>query len=338
MIRMVAYFNALLLTGFVAALMLAFSQAKASESACGGKNIMETFSPDVVSKIKEDAEKTKNGTSKLWRIEKEGVKPSWLYGTMHLADPRIINLKEQAKVAYDSADIIVLETLDILDEGKAVAEMASHSDLLMFTDGTTLSSLVSAKDFPALKAGLEKRNLPLIAIDKMKPWLVYAMLSISSCQMDRLQQGGEALDVKLGHDAKKANKNVVGLETMKDQLEAMASLPMKQHIENLVQSAKLVDMMPDVTETMIVLYTKGEISSIMPLSKHLDDSANSDANSKQFEEILINKRNITMANNAQALLAKGNAFVAVGAMHLVGDNGLVEKFRAMGYTLTSIEN
>jgi uncharacterized protein len=51
---------------------------------------------------------------------------------------------------------------------------------------------------------------------------------------------------------------------------------------------------------------------------------------------MVNARNIIMAERGEAFLAKGNAFIAVGALHLPGEKGLVELLKANGYTLTPL--
>ena len=63
-----------------------------------------------------------------------------------------------------------------------------------------------------------------------------------------------------------------------------------------------------------------------------DDSAGYAA----FEEAMITARNRTMAAHAGPILDRGNAFIAVGALHLPGEKGLIELFRKDGYTVTAV--
>ena len=55
-----------------------------------------------------------------------------------------------------------------------------------------------------------------------------------------------------------------------------------------------------------------------------------------FEEIMIAARNKVMSERASKILAEGNAFIAVGALHLPGEKGLVEMFRKSGYSVTAL--
>jgi uncharacterized protein len=338
LLRLIAIANTLFFASFLLMLLAASSQARAEDIVCVGQNLMKTLDPTVIAEIDSQAAKTINGENRLWKIEKSGVKPSWLFGTMHATDGRVVALSAAAKSAYDGADIIVLETTEVLDQAKAATALLARPDLMMFTDATTLTSLVDPKDLPKLEKGLSERGMPLATINKMKPWMISSMLAMPACETKRLQGGAQLLDVKLGKDAQAAGKQVGGLETIIEQFDAMASLPMKMHIEGLVEAASMLDLTTDVRETMIDLYVQGQIGKIMPLVKNIAPAGVSTSGSSgEFEEAMIFSRNITMAKRAEAFLAKGNAFIAVGAMHLPSEKGLVEKFRNAGYTVTAAE-
>ena len=104
--------------------------------------------------------------------------------------------------------------------------------------------------------------MPLV--ERMKPWLLVAMVALPECEMDRKTAGGRILDDALARGAMAEGKEVVGLETMLEQLDAMASLPMDFHVRGLVDTLALGDRMADVSETMIQLYEEGRIDMIFP--------------------------------------------------------------------------
>ena len=99
----------------------------------------------------------------------------------------------------------------------------------------------------------------------MKPWMLSALVALPVCEMARKAAGAPVLDVKLAKDAQAAGKKLEGLETVADQLHAMASLPMEFHLKGLVDTLKLGDRMDDVVETMISLYTQGDTGTFWPL-------------------------------------------------------------------------
>ena len=116
----------------------------------------------------------------------------------------------------------------------------------MFTDGTTLMSLLSPEDPKAVEKALDERGIPPASVAKMKPWMLSAMVALPACELARKAAGAPVLDVKLAEDAKAAGKKLEGLETVADQLSAMASLPMEFHMKGLVDTLKLGDRIDDV--------------------------------------------------------------------------------------------
>ena len=336
-LRFCALVNTLFFASFLLVLTVAMGQARAEDLVCGGKDLRQTLAADKLKAAQTDAEATLNGDYRLWKIEKPGVEPSYLFGTMHMTDPRVIDLTPEARKAYEGSSEVIIETTDVLDEKISTAALLARPDLMMFTDATTLSSLVKPEQLAVLEDGLRKRGMPLVTVNKMKPWMIAGVLAMPACELKRKSDGAPFLDIKLAEDAKASGKPIDGLETMIEQLDSMAALPMDQHIESLVETAALGDEINDVMETMILLYTEGKIAWITPLLKQVAPAGlNGEANYADFEEIMIHARNVRMAERARKFLAKGNAFVAVGAMHLPGDAGLVELFRKDGYKLTAL--
>ena len=336
-LKIVAAANALFFASFLAVASLASSQARAQDIVCTGHEMLSGLPAETLKKIKDDAAKTPNGDARLWKIEKSGLKPSYLFGTMHMTDPRVISLTPDAQKVYDNADTVVIETTEILDQKKAAAALMANPELMMFTDATTLSSLVKPEDLTALEKGLAARGIPLMTVNKMKPWMIAGLVALPACELKRKQGGAPFLDIRLALDAQASGKKIDGLETMVEQINAMASLPIEFHVQGLVDTLKLGSQMENVMETMIVLYTQGQVGMIMPFLKSVSPEGATDAAQYgEFEETMINARNKVMAGRAEKILTTGNAFIAVGALHLAGEHGLVEEFRAAGYQVTAI--
>ena len=341
-LRLMALVNSLFFASFLAVLLLAASKADAQEIVCTGENLVATMQrddPAAYAKLEAEAAANVNSEARLWKIEKDGLKPSYLFGTMHLTDPRVIDLTPEAKTAFDSAGTVVIESTDILDEKKAAMTMLSQPGMIMFTDQTTLTSLLSKDEAEKLNKGLTARGIPLVTVNKMRPWMISAMIVLPACEQQRKKAGAPFLDIKLARDAEAAGKKIDGLETIAEQLDAMNSVPMDLQMKSLVETVALGGNMDDVMETMIALYAEGRAGLVMPFLKSLSAEGMSSMDEKSygdFEEVMINARNKVMAERAGKILAEGNAFIAVGALHLPGDKGLVELFRKSGHTLTAL--
>lgn len=339
-LKLICAVNLLFLFSFLVMAMLAVGQARAEAPACNGSDLLsalEASDPAAARAIAAEAAATFNGKGLLWRIEKAGIKPSFLFGTMHMTDPRVTRLTPAAQRAFDAADTVVIETTDVLDQNKMVAAIMGEPELMMFTDGTTLTSRLSAEDANLVDQALVERGIPAASVAMMKPWMLSAMLALPACELARKAAGAPVLDLKLAQDAKSAGKSLEGLETSIDQLRAMASIPMEFHMKGLVETLRLGDRSDDVIETMIVLYTREQTGMFWPLFRHvLPGGEEDDAGYAVFEEEMITRRNVAMAEHAEPILATGNAFIAVGALHLPGRLGLIEKLRSAGYSVSPV--
>lgn len=340
-LRLIAAINLLFVAAFLATLLFAATKAGAQEAvACTGKDMlaqMQREEPAALERIRAEAANVENGGALLWKIEKEGVEPSYLFGTMHMADPRVVKLSDAAQAAFDASSTVVIETTEVLDPAKAMAAMLANPEMTMFTDGTTLFSLLPEDERAEVEAALNARGIPPASVQKMKPWIIASMIALPACELARKSAGAPVLDVELAKQAEASGKALGGLETIADQLGAMASLPMDFHIRGLVDTLKLGDRVDDMIETMIVLYLEGDTAMFWPFFRvALQSDEETEAGFAAFEETMVTARNRTMAEHAAPFIDAGGAFVAVGALHLPGKEGLVALLRDAGYSIQAV--
>lgn len=317
---------------------LAETPALAQTKACSGDNLLtrlEADDPAAYAKLRAEADQVENGKGIFWKIEKAGVAPSYLLGTMHVTDPRVLAMPAPARDAYAAADTVVVESDEIADAKKASALILSRPDLAMFSDGRTITSLIDKEDADRLAEGLKRRGVSLSAVSRMKPWMIASFVALPACELARKASGASYLDQKLAQDALASGKTLKGLETMLEQIEALNSLPLEPQIEGLIQTALLGDGIEDVIETMSQLYLAGETGMVIPMMRAaVPETTESGAGYADFEQRIIIDRNHRMAERAVPILDGGNAFVAVGALHLPGKEGLVALLQDRGFSLT----
>ena len=154
------------------------------------------------------------------------------------------------------------------------------------------------------------------------------ILSVSDCERTKVQQGARVLDMKIAEIGKARGLEVVGLETIPAQLEALAAVPEQQQLDMLRASLKFADRTDDLMETLVQLYLSRKITAAMPFQIALAKEAGvSDQAFVGFQEKLLVERNEKMRAVAEPLLDKGGVFIAVGALHLPGEKGLVALLR-----------
>lgn len=317
----------------VALLLLAGASARAQCES--GRDLRPELLADAAAIAGEAAEEP-NGSGRLFRISREGLGASHLFGTMHLSDPRVLKLPAEAAAAFDDARTLVIESTEILDPAVLTGQLFSRPDLSLMPNGTRLSDLVPEERRAELTEALERKGAPIGSVETLQPWLLATGLSVPPCEAARQANGDEVLDVALVRRAESDGMAVRGLETGTEQLEALASLPLAEQAENLLAAVDLADRMPDIFETMILLYLEGSIAAINPTIERIAPTPGEEeaaAIYAEYEARLVERRNAVMAERLEPILADGDIFVAVGALHLPGTDGLVERLRRDGWTV-----
>ncbi|EAU40943.1 hypothetical protein FP2506_18684 [Fulvimarina pelagi HTCC2506] len=306
-----------------------------------GKDLRTTLTADEKATINEVKNKTIAGEGLFWRIEKEGLEPSHLLGTIHLPDPRVVALPGKVANAIDNADRTILEIAEIADPSAMAKIMFSMPDIMMLSGDKTLSSLLSDDQYETVSKGLAKKSIPIATMNKMQPWFISVSMAMPDCAALPKNDPSAALDPTLAKRAVAAGQAVIGLETVEEQLSVLASLPLETQIAQLVSAMEYVDAVNDMMETMIGLYEDEEIGAIMPTLQALFPDAEAlvggNAAFAAFEEAILDKRNLSMTERMIPMLEEGNSFVAVGALHLIGETGIVNSLREEGWTVTRLD-
>jgi uncharacterized protein len=316
------------------------ASAYAETPVCGGKDLLEVMrmsSPTMHAEVMKEAAENPNGQAIFWKIEGKGKRPSFLLGTAHVTDPRVVTLSPDIETAIRNADVIALELAELRDPMAMAAATLKHATLMVLPPDQSLWDLIPDADEPAIR---DHPNVPEGSIlFGYQPWIVAGMLSIPLCETRRKQQGLPTLDETIGARAVATGTELVGLETVEEQLDVFAKMPLELQAKYLVAVARIGPDINDYFETLIRLYERRQITAYMPFAKRAETSVSpaDDAAMMAFvEEEIVRTRNHRMAERAAGLFAKGGAFVAVGALHLPGKEGLVELIRQQGYKVTPI--
>lgn len=317
--------------------------AHAQAPACTGKNLLDELqATDAAAhtRVMEAAGATENATAILWKVEKPGVPPSYLFGTMHLTDERINNLSPAVTAALANSLRLVLELDDLSPGGfaKLLAGSPQLGSLMMFTDGRRLERMLPPDDFAKLRSVLVGAGVPEPATGMFRPWLATVLLAVSECEQRRVASGLLSLDANLAQQIKRRGSKPLGLETVEGQFRALASVPEGDQVEMLKAGIRFYHRVDDMIETMVQLYLRRQIGAIWPLQLALSEKVG--VAPKVFdsaERAMLSVRNLGMRDKSLPILAEGDAFIGVGALHLPGKQGLVTLFRDAGYTVTAVE-
>lgn len=317
----------------------AFAAAPQDDTCQGSDMLAETkvTNPDVYEQIMAEAAATENAGALLWKIERDGRPTSYLFGTVHLTDDRVTKLSPAVLSALKEAKAVALEVAD-LSENATATVIAQSAPLAMYSDGRRLDQMLSPSEYESVKNVVSRSGLPADLAALFKPWIVSMILSVSDCERTKVQAGKRVLDMKIAETGKSLGIPVVGLETIPDQLAALAAVPEKQQLDMLRVSLKFAHRTNDLMETLVRLYLDRRIAAALPLQLAMARQVGiGDGAFIGFQQKLLTERNSKMLSVAEPLLTQGGAFIAVGALHLPGKQGLVALLRQAGYAVTAVE-
>ena len=266
---------------------------------------------------------TERGHGLLWEILGDGAPPSYLFGTIHSEDPQVLRLAAPVRQAFDDADSVVLEVM--MD----TEAMVHSSSAMLMTDGRLLSDIIGQSLFEKTARAVSARGIPEVVLERMKPWAVATTLSMP------LPETGMVLDLKLFQAAEQAGKQLHGLETIREQLDVFETMPEGDQVVLLKDAVDNLEVIDDMNAALLSAWKRRDLAAMMAIS---DDAMQSGDQriARDFEQRLIIDRNRLMAERIEPHLERGGAFIAVGALHLPGDDGLLNLLERRGYTLMLI--
>jgi uncharacterized protein YbaP (TraB family) len=190
---------------------------------------------------------------------------------------------------------------------------------------------------PEVREPVEKllagQGYPVAFLHHLKPWFLAVLTALPACEALDLPE----VDQFLAQTAKDSGVKVVGLETPREQLDAIETMSPEVAATLLALAAREPGMNDDLYATMLRLYRESRPAEILPISDAVGGLSAAERSAQdEFMRVLLVGRNAVMAERAALLIASGGAFIAVGALHLTGKDGLIERFRADGYAVTKV--
>jgi uncharacterized protein YbaP (TraB family) len=278
----------------------------------------------------------------LWRID--GATPSYLYGTVHVPDQRVLVLPEVVRRAFDASDVFNAEIP--LDD----RTQASMMGKLMLPPGQDLRKLVGDDVFArigrVIGKALEGKVPPgttdvfTTMLSPMKPWAVMSQVELIEFLPD-ISAGRQPLDAMLYGMADKAGKELGALETVDEQVAVFESFTTQEQVRMLVttlddiESARPGGVSP--SREMVDLYLAGDLNRLAAeVNKQYPQD---EALNKKIVARVIDERNTKMAAKIAELCAKNPArsyFIAVGALHYAGDTGIISQLTKKGFKVTRL--
>lgn len=260
--------------------------------------------------------------SLLWKIEGKGIKPSYLFGTIHIFPEKDFQISEKVAQAFKASEQIILE-IDMSNPTAIALAMFQHAPM---KDDMTLDKLMSKEDYEALNTHVQKtQGVSLGMVKNWQPNLLMAFV------MDKLMEGPFAsFEGTFVQMAQEQDKKILGLETVAEQCSFFDDISYEEQAKDLLKAFHADEEMIALYAKMIEAYKQESVNEIYNVVAEEYD---------QEEELnsLLFKRNHTWIPKIEELTQEKTSFIGVGAGHLGGEQGVINLLRKAGFTVSPVE-
>ena len=265
-------------------------------------------------------------TPAIWRV-KGAHGTVYLFGTVHMMKPEVVWETGKVKDALAASGVLYLEIAN-MDDMAAAQPVIIQAGL---DTAHPLSSKLSPGDVALLDTEAKEIGLPgEQAFEAMRPWLVSATLSV--LPMVKAGYGpATGIDMKLLAEAKAEQKQVLGFETMEQQMHMLADVPEADQVKELHRDLAEMDKQTAETNELVAAWEKGDVERI----GKIDNDELAAKYPAEYKRVVVD-RNARWAATLDGLLkdpGTGTVFVAVGAAHLAGPDSVIRMLEKDGWTV-----
>lgn len=261
--------------------------------------------------------------SLLWKISgKDLSKPSYLFGTIHMLPQDKYFFSDPMQKALASSEVLALEaSMDI-----PLAEQLKLAQEMLMPNGKTWADYLTPEEYAVVKAAFVD-SLGIKEAKFEKQYNKIRPMYVSGLVLTELVGKVKMYEQELSSMAKKEKKPVIGLETLQEQMEIVSGISIEDQMKELKSGSE--DILREYNKLLDAY-----------LQQNLTELGNLATESEGFDDIeskLLIERNRKWITAIAEQLVKNSTFFAVGAMHLVGDEGLIQQLRNAGYTVEPIQ-
>lgn len=265
----------------------------------------------------------------LWRVENQTAPASYVFGTVHVSDARVQALVRDMLKTVGPLDSISLEIV------QTPATMAVAAQRIFILDGPSLSQRIGNELFWKTVAAASPYGLDASALDRFKPWALAVTLSLPVSEL-RAQAAGHLNSEKI-LESHAANNRIAlyGIETIDEQLDLFDGAGEAIQVEMLRQAVQFSGITDEIFARLINAYLAHDLTEFYRVMEEF--SVGEQAGLQAFfENELIAGRNRRMVERILPRLAEGNALMAVGALHLPDETGVLRLLEQRGYTIARV--
>lgn len=270
----------------------------------------------------------------LWKVtDNNSGKTSYVFGTHHFAPLSMLDSIKGLDAALQNADKVYGE----LDMQAAMdpSALMGMQQMMMAPADSTIDKVLTTKQLADLNMAWAKYGtdqIPLNALYVLKPaGLSTQLAALMSAKVLPDINVGQGIDNELQVRARKAGKQVAGLETMEFQTNMLLGDPISKQAEDLVETIEDIDAEAGKLVRLTNAYLAQNYKDIETIC------AESVLKNPESAEKMIISRNNNWMKQLEPEMKNTNLLVVVGAGHLVGDKGILNQLKQAGYTVTPVK-
>jgi uncharacterized protein YbaP (TraB family) len=256
----------------------------------------------------------------LWKLETPSGKVSYLLGTIHTDDQRVTEFSPKIIEAFNQSEAFMMETLPPRDPS-----------IFMMKQGT-VAELLTEKEFDQVRELADFHSMHIEAAMRMKPWLLAVIFDLPK------PKALYSMDELLMAKAEEQYKRIVGLEKTSEHFSVLDTVSMDEQMVMLraVLKRSQKDKERDY-EKLLKTYQSGDLKKIIDLDDKITGGMLPKAVWENMRVKLIDERNAGMAEGLVSEANEKPVFAAIGASHLAGEGGVLNRLRAAGFTVTPVK-
>lgn len=276
-----------------------------------------------------------DNSSLLWRVSGNGLaQPSYLFGTHHLVPVSFLDSVSGVKDVFESTAQTVGE-VDMSNMAQLQMKIMGES---VMPAGITYDSLLPEEDVALLDSTLTKLlGIGLGQLGTLKPALLSNLISITLYQQYYPSlSSGKSLDQYFQEEALKRSCPVIGLETTEDQIHVLLNAQtLERQTELLICMIKHPELLKEQMDELQVAYHSQNIHMLRELYER-EIPGDPCPGTDEEKNTLNSDRNVKWLEKLPAIMADKSSFIAVGCLHLPGEDGLIEGLRNLGYDVEAM--
>ncbi|MDP5362384.1 MAG: TraB/GumN family protein [Paracoccaceae bacterium] len=322
-----------------AAICLALLTGLPAAAQCVGDSYLDQLTDGQQAALEQAVQNMPFAEGLLWTAT-QGARTLTIIGTMHIYDPRLEEIRAKVSEPVTKADIILLEATPE-EEAQLQDLLVTDPGRLFIVDGPTLPDLLDEATWTLIADAATQRGIPAFMAAKMQPWYLSLMLAIPSCAMSDMVAGASGLDHMISADATAAGVPLQALEPYTTLFDIFQSDSIAEQVDLLRVNLLAPDLQQKMFVAMLDRYFAEDIGRLWEMSRiALEDVPGLDpaegaAMFTEMQDALLDQRNRNwIPVITDAAQTHDNIVIAVGAAHLIGDQGILRLLENEGWTIT----